>query len=434
MYAGEVSVDQERLPKLLEAARILRIKGLWDSDQEQGASGDDEEDDEEEEEMKSPLEAVKSSLDAILGVKMNQTNEDVTTTTTNVAPVVLTSNNPVGTALSGSQKRKRKKTLTPPPPPSLTSLKPVEVKKDEKSTVSPLFGISNAYFVTSEQQLQEKPAKKKAKKSPINNCIKKENCEPVLPIPTNLLNLPLPPPPTSSSAANAMPTNTDLPIPPFLSQLAAKTSETLSSNNTKKTQQQQQQAQPQPQLTIGNFDAVASALISSTPVRRYKQYTEQSLQSALREIMEGQSINRSSMKFNIPARTLRDWMKRLNIKSVFTHHPPANKEDKVNNASKGTSDGGSTDCDASSVASTSSSSKKSGEMERDQEEDEDEDEEEEEVMPEVAQQSARVVFPGMPLPTAINQKKDGSNIDGEEEEEDEIDDDEEESLKIDEQG
>ena len=26
------------------------------------------------------------------------------------------------------------------------------------------------------------------------------------------------------------------------------------------------------------------------------------------------------MKYNIPARTLRDWMKRLNIKSVFTHH------------------------------------------------------------------------------------------------------------------
>ena len=26
------------------------------------------------------------------------------------------------------------------------------------------------------------------------------------------------------------------------------------------------------------------------------------------------------MKYNIPARTLRDWMKRLNIKSVFTHN------------------------------------------------------------------------------------------------------------------
>ena len=35
--------------------------------------------------------------------------------------------------------------------------------------------------------------------------------------------------------------------------------------------------------------------------------------------MAGQSINRSSMKHAIPARTLRDWMKRLNITSVFTH-------------------------------------------------------------------------------------------------------------------
>jgi hypothetical protein len=35
--------------------------------------------------------------------------------------------------------------------------------------------------------------------------------------------------------------------------------------------------------------------------------------------MAGQSINRSSMKHNIPARTLRDWMKRLNIKSIYTH-------------------------------------------------------------------------------------------------------------------
>ena len=60
--------------------------------------------------------------------------------------------------------------------------------------------------------------------------------------------------------------------------------------------------------------------LSSAPVRRYKQYTEDSLQAALKEIMAGQSINRSSMKHNIPARTLRDWMKRLNIKSVYTHH------------------------------------------------------------------------------------------------------------------
>ena len=37
---------------------------------------------------------------------------------------------------------------------------------------------------------------------------------------------------------------------------------------------------------------------------------------------------RSSMKYNIPARTLRDWMKRLNIKSVFTHHSSQSKDER----------------------------------------------------------------------------------------------------------
>jgi len=76
-----------------------------------------------------------------------------------------------------------------------------------------------------------------------------------------------------------------------------------------------------------------SCLINSTPVRRYKQYSEDSLQAALKEIMEGQSINRSSMKHNIPARTLRDWMKRLNIKSVYTHHSNKDKEGSIGSSS-----------------------------------------------------------------------------------------------------
>ena len=37
------------------------------------------------------------------------------------------------------------------------------------------------------------------------------------------------------------------------------------------------------------------------------------------------------MKYNIPARTLRDWMKRLNIKSVFTHHSQ-NKDERNSGA------------------------------------------------------------------------------------------------------
>ena len=33
MYAGEVAVEQARLSKLLEAARAMKIKGLWENGQ-----------------------------------------------------------------------------------------------------------------------------------------------------------------------------------------------------------------------------------------------------------------------------------------------------------------------------------------------------------------------------------------------------------------
>jgi len=52
----------------------------------------------------------------------------------------------------------------------------------------------------------------------------------------------------------------------------------------------------------------------------HKQYSEDSLQAALKEIINGQSIFRTSRKHNIPLDTLQDWMKRLNIKSIFTHY------------------------------------------------------------------------------------------------------------------
>ena len=34
MYTGEVAVEQEHLPKLLEAAKILQIKGLYETSDE----------------------------------------------------------------------------------------------------------------------------------------------------------------------------------------------------------------------------------------------------------------------------------------------------------------------------------------------------------------------------------------------------------------
>lgn len=48
MYSGEVAVDQEKLPKLLHAAKILKIKGLWES------KDDLDKDEEEEEEEIAP--------------------------------------------------------------------------------------------------------------------------------------------------------------------------------------------------------------------------------------------------------------------------------------------------------------------------------------------------------------------------------------------
>eukprot|EP00088_Acartia_fossae_P038335 TRINITY_DN3971_c0_g1_i4.p1 TRINITY_DN3971_c0_g1~~TRINITY_DN3971_c0_g1_i4.p1 ORF type:complete len:602 (+),score=222.85 TRINITY_DN3971_c0_g1_i4:218-2023(+) len=109
------------------------------------------------------------------------------------------------------------------------------------------------------------------------------------------------------------------------------TSSSFSSAASNATQSTNTAAAPQQQQPF-KF----TGLLNTAPVRRYKQYTESSLQAALKEIMEGQSINRSSMKHNIPARTLRDWMKRLNIKSVYTHN-----KDGSNNG------GGGKDCGAS---------------------------------------------------------------------------------------
>jgi len=96
-----------------------------------------------------------------------------------------------------------------------------------------------------------------------------------------------------------------------------------------------------------------SGLLSSNsaPVRRYKQYSEDSLQAALKEIVNGQSINRSSMKHNIPARTLRDWMKRLNIKSVFTHHSHNKERTASQEADQESSASGSPDPRSSELTS-----------------------------------------------------------------------------------
>ena len=42
MYSGEVAVEQESLPKLLEAANVLQIKGLYEAPAEEDSNSNDD--------------------------------------------------------------------------------------------------------------------------------------------------------------------------------------------------------------------------------------------------------------------------------------------------------------------------------------------------------------------------------------------------------
>ena len=167
MYTGEVAVEQEHLTKLLEAAKILQIKGLYETSDSS----------EEEKEPEIPKE------------------------------------NP----LVGSQKRKiqRKK--------SESSDSPKKIKVENASppaspaNSSPLFGISNAYFLNN-------PA------LPVSQ-IKENSAKILQDLPKLLAQTPLPLPPINPTNG---PTKLDL------------------------------------------------SELSTAPVRRYKQYTEDTLQQALK--------------------------------------------------------------------------------------------------------------------------------------------------------
>ena len=74
--------------------------------------------------------------------------------------------------------------------------------------------------------------------------------------------------------------------------------------------------------TFKTKDSLRKYLHKIHGMRRCKQYSEDSLQTALKEIMNGQSIRRSSMKHNIPRRTLTYRVKRLKGKERIGSHAP----------------------------------------------------------------------------------------------------------------
>jgi len=253
----------------------------------------------------------------------------------------------------GSQKRKRKS--VPPPMPTVSMNNPelttttslltspicgVITPKSEGSSAkdssiySPLFGISNAYFLANTGTGGAPPATLTnapiAALTPDPTVAGQLNKEKLMSdIPNLLSQTPLHPGLISAIANQTTQTTSPMLaslLPPLVQPSLTMTATTPTPRSSLSS------TSPSSDTGGGPSDAKKSKKSSQqkgcppvTPSdpsgnRKYKQYTEETLHQALKDVEEGQSINRSSVKYNIPARTLRDWMKRMNIKSVFTHN------------------------------------------------------------------------------------------------------------------
>jgi hypothetical protein len=113
MYSGEVAVEQARLPRLLEAARMLKIKGLWDSGdggavKTEGSDGEEEEEEEigrDNDKTAVPTSSIRHSLDSLLQQQQKAISSALMVKPAFVAPPPALTAKP----LIGSQKRKKSK-------------------------------------------------------------------------------------------------------------------------------------------------------------------------------------------------------------------------------------------------------------------------------------------------------------------------------------
>lgn len=301
MYSGEIAVDQQQFPLLLEAAKSLKIKGLYE-----------ESDDATEEERREQLDTISVTAAAEHRVSSN---------------VKAESFSPAPRKRSQSEESEEEPIRSPPSLHTDTEAQPESEDHQSPSKMfkynsSPMQGVSNPFWMISQGDKKiESPQEAGADVPSLMNIVNQTNLDSKSLPSAQKLN-------EQFLQAMHMCTN------PYLAAMQ-KPLDLLSPNFNSSFQS----ASPTPKMSPNS----KSGLISSAPVRRYKQYSEDSLQAALKEIMNGQSINRSSMKHNIPARTLRDWMKRLNIKSVFTHHS--------HNKERSNSHDGSTDRESSSSLS-----------------------------------------------------------------------------------
>jgi len=307
MYSGEIAVDQQQFPSLLEAAKSLKIRGLYED-------SDDVQEDEDTLEAKS--NAVSNNSTPELTVTKNEPKEQVTLPTTEMK-------------LTCPRKRSHSEESEEEP---IQSPDDAADKIDDdnsyegapakfyKPMYGPINGVSNAVWMMS-----HKSEKKGTTDSEEAATDKEKDAIPDIPNLMNFVN-------HSSSNIDQQSAQKSMLSPTNLNEQFLQAMQ-LCGNPYYNTMAAMQKPLDLLSTTFnGTFTGMSPfksnlspnskqpGLLNSAPVRRYKQYSEDSLQAALKEIMNGQSINRSSHKHNIPARTLRDWMKRLNIKSVYTHH------------------------------------------------------------------------------------------------------------------
>eukprot|EP00092_Neocalanus_flemingeri_P070751 GFUD01086873.1.p1 GENE.GFUD01086873.1~~GFUD01086873.1.p1 ORF type:complete len:487 (+),score=95.87 GFUD01086873.1:125-1585(+) len=305
MYSGEIAVDQQQFPILLEAAKALKIRGLYEDSDETEVEDED---------------VAESKCNSLTG--------------NSVSELTVTKNEPKEVSISAKtieearpacpRKRSHSEESEEEPIQSPDAAEKIDDESSFEETPAklykPMYGVSNAVWMMSQNG--------KTSSSDSAEAADKEKDIPDIP---NLMNFAssnllcqTEPQPSSKAMMNHSSLNEQFLqamqlatcTNPYLNMAAMqKPLDLLSPTfNGSFTGMSQFKNNLSPNSKAGLLNQCGA------PVRRYKQYSEDSLQAALKEIMNGQSINRSSMKHNIPARTLRDWMKRLNIKSVFTHH------------------------------------------------------------------------------------------------------------------
>jgi len=309
MYSGEIAVDQAQFPGLMESANWLMVRGLCTEEE----AMQDMDVEKEEEESPTPALTVTPSS----GIRKRQYSEH-----------------------SEEEEEEEEEEPIIGPEENGYSSNPA---KQMKPMYNPIQGVNNAVWMMHPETKQEDLEKEKEEKEKRRSL----DIPDLVTVTSQASSRPkamLNPSSLNEQLLQAMQLCTN----PYLNPMASNVGRDFMSPNS----------------SFSGFSSLpfksssptspmkSCMLMSSAPVRRYKQYTEDSLQAALKEIMNGQSINRSSMKHNIPARTLRDWMKRLNIKSVFTHHSSNGKE---RSGSQGTEDESLASSSPEPLALTSSS-------------------------------------------------------------------------------